>query len=255
VPVYGVAFSPDGTRLVSLNDRNETQIWNAATGELIGPTRGAPDTKVSRLSRYSPDGRWFATWGGQTIRLWDGMTGAPAGETIPVWADSVHRFSGDSRSLGTADGHGNVRVWDVPSGQPFTEPMRYGFGFFDFSEFSPDGRFVSAVRPEKFFIWSVPPRLPEGTPVPEWLLSLATVLADKKVNDSGELANAPNAMAQFLEVRRQIAALPVDAPLAEWGRWILDHRAERSIAPGFTLTPAEADKLASAEDTEVAPNR
>jgi hypothetical protein len=247
VPVYGLAFSSDGKRVVTLNDRNETQIWNAATGELIGSTSGAPDTKVLELSRYSPDGRWFATSGGHSINLWDGMTGAAAGETIPVWAGSVGRFSGDSRSLGTADGHGNVCVWDVPRGQPFTEPMRRGFGYFDFCEFSPDGRFVSAVGPGRFAIWSVPPRLPEGTPVPEWLLSLATVLADKKVNDSGELMNLPNSMAQFLDVRRQIAALPADAPLAEWGRWIFDDRAERPIAPGFTLTPTEADQLTAAD--------
>jgi len=33
------------------------------------------------------------------------------------------------------------------------------------------------------------------------------------------------------------ASLPSDAPYAEWGRWILDDRAERPIAPGFTITP------------------
>jgi serine/threonine protein kinase/WD40 repeat protein len=250
VPVFGVAFSPDGNRLVTLNGRNEAQLWNAATGELIGLTIGTSDSTVLGISPYSPDGRWFATWGGQTIRLWDGSTGASVGETMPAW-DGLPRFSGDSRSLGTADGHGNVRVWDVPSGQPFTEPMQYGLGFLDFDRFSPDGRFVSAVQPERYSIWSVPPRLPEGTPVPEWLLNLATVLADKQVNDAGELIGVPNAMAQFHDVRRHIAALPVDAPLAEWGRWILDDRAARPIAPGFTLTPAQADKLAAADEAEI----
>lgn len=30
----------------------------------------------------------------------------------------------------------------------------------------------------------------------------------------------------------------------EWGRWFLADRATRSIAAGFTITPAEAEKLA-----------
>ena len=145
------------------------------------------------------------------------------------------------------DGHGSVRVWDVPSGQPFTEPMQRGFGVLQFPEFSSDGRFVRVQRTGHYSIWSVPPRLPEGTAVPEWLLRLATVFAAKTVNVAGELVELPDAIAQFDDVRREIAALPHNAPLADWGRWILEDRPSRSIAPGFTITPAEADKLAAVE--------
>jgi hypothetical protein len=59
------------------------------------------------------------------------------------------------------------------------------------------------------------------------------------------LVDLPDAMTQFDVVRRQIAALPADAPLAEWGRWVLADGATRSIAPGFTITPPEAAKLAA----------
>lgn len=38
--------------------------------------------------------------------------------------------------------------------------------------------------------------------------------------------------------------LPDDSPYVEWGRWFLADRATRSVAPGFTITPAEAEKLA-----------
>jgi hypothetical protein len=34
-------------------------------------------------------------------------------------------------------------------------------------------------------------------------------------------------------------------PLADRGRWFLADRATRSIAPGFTITPADADELAA----------
>ena len=38
---------------------------------------------------------------------------------------------------------------------------------------------------------------------------------------------------------------PIDLSLhVEWGRWFLADRATRSVAPGFTLTSVEAEKLA-----------
>jgi len=46
------------------------------------------------------------------------------------------------------------------------------------------------------------------------------------------------------ELRREIAALPDDAPFAAWGKWFLSTDAARPIAPSFTVTPAEAQKLA-----------
>jgi hypothetical protein len=45
------------------------------------------------------------------------------------------------------------------------------------------------------------------------------------------------------EIRREIAALPDDAPYIEWARWFLSDNSTRSIGPGFTITPAEAVKL------------
>ena len=36
VRVFAVAFSPDGLRLITVNDASETRIWNASTGDLIG---------------------------------------------------------------------------------------------------------------------------------------------------------------------------------------------------------------------------
>ena len=49
---------------------------------------------------------------------------------------------------------------------------------------------------------------------------------------------------KIADIRRTLAALPDDSPYVEWGRWFLSDRATRSIAPGFTITPAEAQKLA-----------
>ena len=82
------------------------------------------------------------------------------------------------------------------------------------------------------------------------MMFCATICASKKVNDAGELIDFPYATGQYRDVQREIAALPADTPLAEWGRWLVNDREDRSIAPGFTITRAGLVKLGA---TELAP--
>jgi hypothetical protein len=93
-------------------------------------------------------------------------------------------------------------------------------------------------------IRSVPLPLPKGAAMPEWLLQLAANIAGKTVNDREESVSVPRSSLSLESVRRELASLPSDAPYVEWGRWMLDDRADRPIAPGFTITPAEAEELA-----------
>ena len=58
-------------------------------------------------------------------------------------------------------------------------------------------------------------------------------------------ASRRSAQARSTKSAEKSAALPADAPFAEWGRWFLADRATRSIAPAFTITPAETEKLAA----------
>jgi len=113
------------------------------------------------------------------------------------------------------------------------------------AEFSPDGRFIrTETSNNHFFVWSVPS--PAGNaPVPDWLLDLAMICAGKRLTDDGRLESAADSVGRIDDVRRTLAERPDDAPYVEWGRWFLADRATRSIAPGFTITPAEAEKLAA----------
>jgi hypothetical protein len=96
-----------------------------------------------------------------------------------------------------------------------------------------------------FYLWSVPPPLPGGTQTPSWLIELATVCAGKRVTDDGRFDDTPDSATKIAELRREIAALSADAPYAEWGRWFLSDRSTRSIAPGFMLSLADANALAT----------
>ncbi len=85
---------------------------------------------------------------------------------------------------------------------------------------------------------------------PEWLLDLAAICAGKTLNEDGLFMTATDAFGKIAAIRRELAARPDDAPYVEWGRWFVADRATRSIAPGGTITPAEAEKLARRREAQ-----
>ncbi len=78
-PVSSVAFSPDGTRIVSGGRDDVVRLWDAATGVPIGaPFTGHTDA-VSAVV-FSPDGARIVSgsWD-KTLRIWDIATASPIG--------------------------------------------------------------------------------------------------------------------------------------------------------------------------------
>ena len=80
--VYGVAFSPDGSTLVSVGADSKIWLYDGKTGEVKGQV-GAGEHKGSIFGvSWSKDSRRFATSSAdQTVRIWD----AEAGKTIQSW--------------------------------------------------------------------------------------------------------------------------------------------------------------------------
>jgi WD40 repeat protein len=244
-----VDYSPDGTRIVTANYWGETQLWDAATGRPASAILYHSGSISSAV--FSRDGKYLLTASGDgTARVWDGHDGAPVGEPMSHRAGMRSaQFSADGSRMVTTSHDATARVWDVQTGQPLTAPMAHPSRVV-LAVFSPDGRFVrtetvgSPAVPGAFYLWSVPPPLPAGATAPEWLLHVAAICAAKTINEAGQCVDVPEVVAQIDNVRRQLAALPDNAPFVEWGRWIFNDRADRSIAPGLALTPAEAEKLA-----------
>ena len=88
---------------------------------------------------------------------------------------------------------------------------------------------------------------------PAWLVRLATVCAGRRLNEAAKIVSALDEFDRFDDLRREIAALPDTAPYATWAKWFLSTDPARSIAPGFTVTPAEAEKLAKELAAPAAP--
>ena len=241
-----VEFSPDGTRIVTGNNWGEVQLWDAATGRSTGPL--IYHAGNISCATFSPDGRYLLTASTDgTARVWDCHTAAPVSELVNN-GGSIRSaaFSPDGeRFVTVSQGNQAARIWDSRTGQPLTEPMRHPGRLFE-ANFSPDGKYLLvelASAPGGYTLWSVPPHSGDA-PVPQWLLDLAMLCASKTVDADGQFVDASAAVAKIDDIRRTLAALPADAPYAEWGRWFLADRATRSISPGFTVTPAEAEKLA-----------
>jgi WD40 repeat protein len=72
-----VAFSPDGTRLFTVDYDHTIKVWDAASGENPLSLPGGPDGRGGILGGlgliFSPDGWRFATASPNTVRIWDAM--------------------------------------------------------------------------------------------------------------------------------------------------------------------------------------
>jgi WD40 repeat protein len=128
--VMGVAFSPDGTRLLSVACDRTARLWDVATGAEVFVLR---DHRASlSVGAFSRDGRLIATAGGNPclteayrtdpndteIRVWDAASGRviahlPGSPQLVVGA----AFSADGSEIAAGGIDGEVRIWTRATGQ------------------------------------------------------------------------------------------------------------------------------------------
>jgi WD40 repeat protein len=113
--VWSVAFSPDGTRLLTSARAADgtARIWEATSGQELLVLRGHTGTIVQ--ATFSPDGRRVATASRDgTARVWDAATGQ---EQLRLYGDneglSGVAFSPDGTRL-AAGGDSVVRLYVLP---------------------------------------------------------------------------------------------------------------------------------------------
>ena len=119
--IEGLAFSPDGTRIVSQAADDAVCLWDGETGEeltlLPNPTRTHYSGR-DHLCAFSPDGRRVVSRIGYSgLRLCDSKTC----EEIAVLRHPTHAFydwafSPDGTHLASMTGDGVLRLWDSRTG-------------------------------------------------------------------------------------------------------------------------------------------
>ncbi len=109
--IRDLAFSPDGSRLVTASADRRIRIWNTLNG--VEQLAMSQDGSVTRVV-FSANGRWLATTGDdRTVRVWDSATGEEIFQ-IPLSASGAQlAFCNDDRWLVSTDSSGAIEVWDI----------------------------------------------------------------------------------------------------------------------------------------------
>ncbi len=115
--VRALAWSPDGTRIVSGGNDNTIQIWNATAGQRLVTYTGHLGSVWAVA--WSPDGKSIASGGNDsTVQVWDAKSARRLltypGHTAPVRAVA---WSPDGAHIASASQDETVQVWNAASGR------------------------------------------------------------------------------------------------------------------------------------------
>jgi WD40 repeat protein/serine/threonine protein kinase len=136
--VHSVAYSPDGSRIVTGEKGGLVRVWDVKTGKEFRSLSGHLQT-VNRVA-FSPDGQQVASVSDdKTARLWNISTGELV-QTITQHVQGVTglAFSPDGKLLATASLDFHIRLWNAADGSPVKDLISragiYNVAFF------PDGK-------------------------------------------------------------------------------------------------------------------
>jgi len=141
--VTTMAFSPDGSRFVSVGGDGKIMVWDASTYALLETLTG-PTDYVYAIA-FSPDGRYLALgYSNGTVTLWDFSTFTLmytlTGHTKYVEAIA---FTPDSKIMITSSVDRTIKFWDMATGEEIAWLTLPGYAIE--MAFSPDGKLLSIV--------------------------------------------------------------------------------------------------------------
>ncbi len=178
--VHSIAFTRDGSTLVTGSYDGTVRLWDLATRRQIGaPLNG--HGQVNSVA-FSPDGKILASGGADgTVRLWDVATRQQSGTALTGDVGTVNAvaFSPDGKMLASGGADATVRLWDV-STQQLAGSWTTSSQVFN-AAFTPDGkRLATGNLDDTAQLWDVTTHHPIGNPLIGYSLAFnpnGTILA------------------------------------------------------------------------------
>jgi WD40 repeat protein len=174
--VNSVAFSPDGQTALSGSADTTLILWDIASGEAVHRFEGHIN-EVEGVE-FTLDGRTILSAGGNTLRMWDLVTGEEIRQQAYGGMPVLYALSPDGRTamLNMAE----LLLWDIESwrsAQLLVAGLPYDV-FLESAAFSPDGRLaLSGCSDGTLRLWNTEAQVefrrfaPEGTPLSALALS------------------------------------------------------------------------------------
>lgn len=152
-----IAFSPDGSQIVSGIPNGQLGIWDTTTGRKLRSMQG--HNASIRCVVFSRDGQRIVSGGDDnTVRVWNAYTGEELrslhGHTRPVLSVAV---STDMRRIVSGSSDLTMKVWDVRTGERTLTLRGHGEAVHSVA-FSPDGtQVLSGSQDGTVRIWDGAP--------------------------------------------------------------------------------------------------
>lgn len=166
-----LAFTADGSRLVTAGADNQVFLWNAQDGAFIATLMDG--LQRSLIGPVSLDGRVLLLGDGpdtaeNALNLYDATRGEVIGSTMTGHTDLIHGYavSPDGEQVATASFDGTVRVWNTQTGAPEGAPLAGHSGRVLFVTYSPDGKTLATGGTDgKVILWDAATHQPIGVPL------------------------------------------------------------------------------------------
>jgi WD40 repeat protein len=154
-----VAYSPDGSRLASIDYGGTVIAWNAATGEelLRLPGTSEPNDFIStKRVTYSPDGKLLIACDRNQVKIYDPESGflikTLTGREAYITSIAI---SADAKLIASGGLDGSTIIWDISTGEPLLKLAGHTDAIEELT-FSPDGKWLVTVGDDAALrIWDV----------------------------------------------------------------------------------------------------
>ena len=150
----GVAFSPDGQYLATVDDDKSLILWKATSGRQIHEINYNIGRVHSALC-FSPGSQYLATGGNtQKVTIWETETGTEVRQLEHGSDINAVSFSPDGQYLAAGDDDGEMTIWKANDGTKMRQ-LEHSNSVESVS-FSPDGQYLATGDlGSKVTIWEV----------------------------------------------------------------------------------------------------